>query len=183
MKPARPVYLALVLAVFCAGCSTASLPVLSPAYTPSRDGGFQYRVPAGWYDATADSQAVGHAVWLLRDDYGATIAVSDLHLDREAREFLKEGGMTRLAALSMTLAAAGNAYTIDRVPAISRINGKPSCEYQLVTSPGSDLLRVVLVDAGNRVYMVTALVPGGSRSAARDDVFAVEEAFLNTLRW
>jgi len=183
LRPISPVLIALVLTGLCAGCSTVSSPSLSSTYIHSRDGGFQYRIPAGWYDASADSQSTGHAVWLLRDDYGATIAVNDMHLDPEAHEILREEGISGLATLSMTLAAAGNAYAVDRPPEVSRVNGKPSCAYQLVTSPGNDLLRVVLVDAGSKVYMVTALAPGGSHNGAREDVFAVEEAFLNTLRW
>lgn len=182
-SPSRLVTVALLLAVFRVGCSTTSIPAFHAPYFQSRDGGFSYRIPAGWYDASADSQSTGHAVWLLRNDYGATIAVNELHVDSAARGVLRDGGITQLATLSMTLAAAGKAYVLGQAPQTSHVNGRVSCVYQLVTTPASDVLRVVLVDTGRKVYMVTALVPAETKVTARDDVFSVQEAFLNSVRW
>lgn len=182
-SPFCRVALAPLLAGFLLGCSTGSSPPFHAPYFTARDGGFSYRIPAGWYDASADSQSAGHAVWLLRDDYGATIAVNELYVDSAARSVLRDDGMSQLATLSMMLAAAGNPYTLEQAPQTSRINGKVSCTYQLTTSPGNDALRVVLVDTGRKVYMVTALVPGETMGAVRNHVFDVQEEFLNTVRW
>lgn len=167
------------------GCASTSYPtpVFHTPYFASRDSVFQYRLPAGWFDATADSQASGHAVWLLRNDYTASIAVTEVHLDPDAREDLRAGGIMHLATLSMALAAGGKPYVLQQSPEAIKINGRPSCIYQLMASPANDILRVVLMDAGERVYMTTALVSGETKRGVRSEVFAVEDAFLGSLRW
>ena len=171
---------------FLAGCSSLS-PVPSPTlHSPlltSGDGAFQYRLPDGWFDATADTQAAGHVVWLLRNDYEATIAVSELHLDARARDAIRSAGVMGLAQLSMAFAAGQASYTVTQQPGELRVNGRPSCVYALVTAPAHDTVRVVLVDTGIHVYMVTALVVGATKGDDPQRIFGDQDAFVASLRW
>jgi hypothetical protein len=175
-----------IAAGLCAGCSSSpsvtTLTLHSP-YFSSRDGNLQYRLPAGWFDATADSQAAGQVIWLLRNDYAATIAVSEIHLDAGARDAIRSDGVMHLAQLSMALASGGASYAITQQPEELRVNGNLSCVYALTTTPANDRLRVVLLDTGERVYMVTALVPEETKRGGQSEVFIVQDAFVGSLRW
>ncbi len=178
----------LVLAGLWAGCSgvpsvSVSTSLLQPSANLSRDGSFRYRVPVGWVDATADSQAAGHVVWLLRNDYGATIAVSEVHLDADARATMKTEGILQLARMSMVLAAGGTSYTVNQEPEQTQINGRSACMFAITTSASNDRLRGILVESGGRVYMITALVPGETQRGVQNDVFTVQDAFAAGIRW
>jgi len=167
------------------GCSTSpSIAVtLHPPYFTSRDRFLQYRLPAGWFDATADSQSSGQAIWLLRNDYTATIAVSEVHVDPDAREDLQNAGLTHLARLTMGLAAGGKAYVLEHPPEWMTVNNIRGCMYQISIPPANDILRIIVVEMGVRVYMVTALLSGEVKQGLREEIFAVQDAFLGGLRW
>jgi hypothetical protein len=165
----------------CAGSAPSTL--LRSPYLTARNGVLQYRCPVGWFDATADSQVTNQLVWLLRNDYGATIAVSELHMGGGAWEEVRSGGIMRLADLTMTLAAGGKPYLVERVPEPLSMNGWRGCTYELTTSSGGDVLRVALVDGGKSLYMVTALCTGDAQRGQREAMRSVQDAFLSSLRW
>lgn len=175
----------MLVATFCTGCSSSSTTsvILHPPYFTSRDGFLQYRLPAGWFDATADSQSTGQTIWLLRNDYSSTIAASEVHVDPDAREDLHVAGIMHLARLTMAMAAGGKPYILERPPESVMINGVQGCRYEMTTPSTNDVLRVIVVDTGTRIYMVTALLSGEAKHGLRDEVFPVQDAFLNSLRW
>jgi hypothetical protein len=186
MRQLFPAVLLLVLvAGFWTGCSSSSSATVAlqlPSFT-SRDGLVNYRIPVGWFNAIADSQSSGQTIWLLRNDYSATIAVSEVHVDYDAREDLQVAGIMHLAQLTMGLAAGGKPYVLQRQPEGVMIGGTPGCAYEIVIPQVNDVLRVIVVDTGVRVYMVTALVSGEAGHGLRDEVFAAQDAFLSGLTW
>jgi hypothetical protein len=119
----------------------------------------------------------------LRNDYSATIGVSEVHADADAREDLQVAGIMHLAQLTMALAAGGKPYVLQRMPEDITISGTRGCAYEIVTPPTNDVLRVIVVDKKGRLYMVTAVVSGEANHGVRSEVFAVQDAFLNNLRW
>ncbi len=186
LRPGTAVVLFLLLLGLAGGCARAPYSTTSTLTSRaflSRDGMLRYRLPAGWFDATADSQAVGHEVLLLRSDYAATIAVNEIRVDAQARRQLERGGLLQLAQLTMALAAGGTPVTLQQTPELFVLNGRQFCAYELVISGARDLLRVVLFDTGTKVYAVHALVPGEKARESAEDVFAVQQDFLNGLRW
>jgi hypothetical protein len=166
----------------CPGSSSTTVALYTP-YLTSHDGFIKYRIPAGWFDAAADSQSSGQTIWLLRDDYSATIAVSEVHIDADAREDLQMAGMMHLAQLTMALAAGGKPYVLQHPPEGVTIGGSRGVAYEIVIPAVNDVLRVIVVDTGVKLYMVTALVSGEATRGLRDEVFAAQDAFLSGLRW
>src|SRR5512140_303928 len=188
MVRARAVAFSIILVCIVAGlagCAGSTPPsaLLRSAYLTARDGLLQYRCPIGWFDATADSQAAGHLVWLLRNDYSATIAVQELHMGPGAWEEIRTGGIMHLADVTMALAAGGKPYLVERRPEPLSMNGWRGCTYELTTSSGGDILRVTLVDGGKSLYMVTALGSGDTQRGQRDALRSAQDAFLSSLRW
>lgn len=179
-----PLLLALLGAgLFYSGCGApppAPLP-LSASYNISRDGYLHYRLPIGWFDVTADSQAHGNAVWLLRSDYAATITVNEIRIDEDARNEIGRQGLGQLARLTMFLTTHDKGALLQRPPEEFELYGHPCCSYELVMPSNGDILRTVLYDVGGKVYAVAALRTGGAKDAS--DVAAVQMSFLEGLRW
>ena len=186
LRPGATVGLFLLLLGMACGCSRppySSTSTTTSRVFVSRDGMLHYRLPIGWFDATADSQAVGHEVLLLRSDYAATIAVNEIRVDAQARRQLERGGLLQLAQLTMGLAGGGTPVVLQQSPELFVLNGRQFCAYELIISGARDVLRVVLFDTGTKVYAVHALVPGDKARNTADDVFAVQQDFLDGLRW
>jgi len=167
----------------CGGPSEVSRIPMQSAYHASRDGDLQYRLPLGWFDATADSQATQHAVWALRNDYGASITVEEIHLDASARRELGEKKLLQLAQLTMPLLANDRSAAVQEAPVLFSVRGREYCAFELVTFPSDDTLRVVLFDTGRRTYTVTFYTKGGGDTTGGKELRSVQEGFLRSLRW
>lgn len=165
------------------GCGThpPSPPPFSASFGIARDGYLHYRLPVGWFDVTADSQAHGNAIWLLRSDYAATITVNEIRIDANAREEIARQGLVQLARLTMSLSSQGKGALLQRPPEEFTLRGHPCCSYQMVMPSTGDILRTILLDAGDKVYAVVALRTGGKSDEA--DIAAVQMGFLEGLRW
>jgi len=176
--------LALLLAALLgAGCGAPppSPPRLSAAYGIARDGYLHYRLPIGWYDVTTDSQAHGNAVWLLRSDYAATITVNEIRVDASARDEITRLGLIPLARLTMFLSTQDKGALLQRPPEEFTLRGCPCCSYELAIPSSGDILRTIILDAGEKVYAVAALRTGGMNGEA--EVAAVQMEFVEGLRW
>jgi len=165
--------------LFLAGCAGAPETVRPPATSVSRDGVLHYQLPEGWFDATSDAQAAGHAVWLLSNDYAMSITVDEVRLDRRARADIGEDDLLRLSELVMSLVAADRSAQVTTRPAVRELNDADYCTFSLVTESGEKLL-VAVMDTGERAYTVTFFCTSEDRAPG---LIPVEEAFLGALRW
>lgn len=177
-------FAAIVMALLSGCASTSRIPteILQPSYGISRDGHLRYRVPVGWFDATADSQAVGHSVWLMRSDYGATIAVDEVSLDAAARDAVRAGGLLELASLVVSLSAGDRGAVLIAPPVETTLESRTVCQYTMMVSETRDTLRVTLVDTGTRTYAVTAL-RSEKRGGPDIPLPMVADRFVGALRW
>ncbi len=154
---------------------------LSASYNISRDGYLHYRIPIGWYDVTADSQSHGNAIWLLRNDYAATITVNEIRIDESARGEIAQQGLSTLARLTMFLSSQDKGALLQKPPEDFMLNDRRCCSYELVMPKNGDILRTVLYDVGGKVYAVAALRTGGAKDAS--ELMDVQMSFLEGLRW
>lgn len=184
-RPSRELSVVMLLVSLFSGCASTSRispAVLNTPYCVSRDGGLQYRLPVGWFDASADSQAIGHAIWLMRADYGATIVVDEVSLDHGAREEIAGEKLLQLAQLLISLTAGDRGAVLIEAPALAPLNGTMTCRYALLASEGRDTLQVTLLDTGTRVYTLTALRSKQERGQGAS-LAVVMERFIAALRW
>lgn len=173
----------LLAALLWPGCGA---PPLSPSrltasYAIARDGYLHYRVPVGWFDVTADSQAHGNAIWLLRSDYAATITVNEIKIDASARREIARSGLSTLARLTMFLPTRDKGALLQRPPQEFEMQGRRCCSYELLLPSNGDLLRTILLDVGEKVYAVAALRGSGVKDGT--DVEAVQMSFVEGLKW
>jgi hypothetical protein len=173
----------LFLAVVLASCA-ASVPYstdypLTPAIFHSRDSAFSGRIPAGWFSSTEDTLAPALTAWLIKEDYGATLTIRELHLDRLSETRVKGDGLTLLANLN----AAFEGHTGKMREAKEyAIEGKKFCGYEFGASeaPG----RAVVFIAGKKYYSCTAQRVKGTWSKADYNLlFSTQESLLRSLTW
>jgi len=177
------VALALASLTGCSGSPEAARESSARAVHRSRDGRLQYVTPPGWFDATADSQAAGHAVWIIRNDYGATLTIDEVRLDAAAVAMVGTGGLEPLAQLLMTLPSGDRPVRTVGAPETVERDGKAYCEYAVEVYETGDLLRVVLFRAGERVYSSTLVVPAAVRERGTEQLAEAQAAFLGSVSW
>ncbi len=166
----------------CAPTRQATGPAPSSAYVVARNGGFSYRVPRGWFDASADSQARGHAALLVRNDYRATIAVDEVHLDAAAHSELRDGGLVPVARLLVSLSSWDGDAILTVPPHLITLADREACRYTLASGSGEDAIEVTLVESGERLFTVRVLV-SGTGEGRETSLRAAEKEFLETVRW
>lgn len=169
-----------LLFVSCASAPYAVDHPLAAEYHSSSDNVLQYRIPIGWFDARGEDSPSHAVIWLVRNDYAATISVTEVALDARAASGVRDNDLMRLAELTMLLTATEQNGVVRTSPRAFTLRGREFCAYEVASGEG-DTSRVVLLRAGSRWYEMTALVS----SAARDsrDVFSVQQSLLNALRW
>jgi len=174
---------ALWLAAGCASGPYSAEVSLSEEAVHSPRIPFSYRVPEGWFDTSSGQDSTRSLVWLVRRDYGATIAVREIVLDPEARRQLSGDRERMIAELSLGL-AAGNPSTLVLTPleAVSVPRGDGYAFEQANTATG-DTTRVVVFGTDGRVFEVQALLVGGQRGVLRESVFSAQRRFVEGLRW
>ena len=121
-------------------------------------------------------------VWLVRNDYRATIAINEMHLDAEANRAVGEEGLIALAGLSLALSAKENSATVTKPPEVLSINNADCCAYELAAASG-DRIRVVLVKTGVNVYEAVAFIEGEGNGGTPAGVFSAQQGVLETLQW
>jgi len=180
------VVLLLALVSIFPGCSTAptsrETSTIPLSYATSRNGLLYYRLPDGWFDATTDAKSAGSVVWLMRDDYAASIVIDEIMLDAPAREAVRHEGLLRLAQLTMSLSSKNGDAVVVAPPDIVTINARNVCVYEMVTA-SKDRERVILVDADEHVYEVRALAEGTQQDVSAEDIFSVQQDLVKSLRW
>jgi hypothetical protein len=171
---------------FLAGCASgpysADIPLSEETHRSSRVP-FSYRVPEGWFDTSPGEDSTRNLVWLVRHDYGATMAVREIVLDPEARRQLAGDGERLIAELSLGL-AAGSASTlvISPLEQVSVPRGKGYAFEQVNTATG-DTARVVVFATDERAFEIQALLVGGGNGVARASVFSAQQRFVEGFRW
>lgn len=168
------------------GCSTTP-PLTSvssrPAVFTSRDGVLHYRLPAGWFDATADSLANEHVVWLLRYDYAVSLTVDEIHLDAQARRQLGNENLQQLARLTLPLVAGDKAAVVHHAPELFSVDGREFCSFELVMPGSGKRLRRVLFDTGAKSYDISIVYEEKEKGGNAYDVGALQDGFVKSLRW
>jgi hypothetical protein len=136
----------------------------------------------GWFDATADSQSAGHAVLIIRNDYGATIAVDEVHLDAAARDHLRQGSLLEAAQVLMSLSTWDRGTVLVQGPRLLTLAGKEVCRYAMAATVARDRIEVTLFDTGGKIYSVNVLLSGKAEN--REGIFdQLQDDFVGSLRW
>ncbi|HTY57289.1 MAG TPA: hypothetical protein VMF59_00670 [Bacteroidota bacterium] len=155
----------------------------SEVYAVSRDGTIRYRLPAGWFDAAADTLAADRTVWLVRDDYAGSLTVRQVHLRAVDAGDLGGEGLLQVAKLTAALESSTKPGIIAREPDRADVGGREAVSYDLEYRGSGDRTRTVLLASAGRIYAVTALVNGTAPPGAGKEIFALLGSFIAALRF
>ncbi|HMD14915.1 MAG TPA: hypothetical protein VKI62_09835, partial [Bacteroidota bacterium] len=88
----------LLILASCAGSIpyTSHYP-LSSDFFHSHDGMLTGKVPQGWFESTDDSIVSSLTVWLIREDFSATLLIKELSLDQRTEQQVRQSGLKLLA--------------------------------------------------------------------------------------
>lgn len=181
MRWVLPLFIGALLPA-CVPPPPAAAPAAPVPYAVSRDGTIRYRLPAGWFDAAADSVAADRAVWLVRDDYAGSLTVRQVHVRALERGDLGGEGLLQVAKLTAALETSSKPGIVTREPGRTDIGGREAVTYDLEYNGSGDMTRTVVLASDGRIYAVTALVNGTARQEAGKEILAALQTFLEALR-
>jgi hypothetical protein len=146
----------------------------------------QIKVPKGWFATTDESNAPNLLVWLVREDYGATMAISEIKADADTRRQLERKGLGALAEISFALKserAKGKAEMLVK-PKEFKVDGRKFCSYEYSTDGRKTIIRVVVFDTGKHLYDF-AVVPAEKEGGKTDpkNLFVIQQSVLRSLQW
>jgi len=146
----------------------------------------QIRVPKGWFATTDESNAPNLLVWLVREDYGATMAISEIKADVNTRRQLERRGLEALAEVSFALKserAKGKAELVAE-PKEFKVGDRKFCSYEYTTDKRKTTIRVVVFDTGKHFYDF-AIVPSEKEGVKVNpkSLFIIQQSVVNSLQW
>jgi len=154
----------------------------------STNGEVTLNIPQGWF-ATSDEKSAPHLlIWLISNDYNATITLTEMKASPEVHARLKENGLTALAMVSLDLrkAKATGMFEIVSPPQQFAANGHTFCGYEYTTDNRKTINRIIVFDTGKRYYEL-ALVPlpkeGVDKKLDAKGLFIIQQSVLSTLKW
>jgi hypothetical protein len=183
---ALPSCLSLLASLFIVACAStphAFESRFTQEFFSSRDGKLRYRAPIGWLDATHDAPSSNSLIWLVRSDYAATLGVREVVIDAETRREVNRTDLGRVAELTLALASGEKGLTIVMQPVVSTLRGTKVCTYEYATGHPGDLVRIVLVDAGDEVYEVSMLMTSRVDEKRIPEAASLQEAFVQNVLW
>jgi len=185
----RAVQFIILLALLWPGCARVPYDSdypMTDEVVKSLNNDLQIRVPKGWFATTDESSAPNLLIWLVREDYGATMGVTEIHADVNTRRKLEREGLEALAGISFALKAErakGKAEIVTK-PKEFKLNGRHFCSYEYSTDGGKTLVRVVVFSTGRHFYDFAA-IPAEKKGVKVDprNLFIIQQSVLNSLRW
>lgn len=177
------ILISALLSLQCATISPPPLRTLTGTLATSPDGLLRYRIPLGWFDVSADSQATGHRIWLVSDDLGATIAVDEVHIDAGIRTRLNQGLLREVARLLLTLRAGREGLVELSSPEWTALNGKKVCVYRLGKPSTRETHRIALLDTGRKLYMTTLVMTEREGRTRQEKLLDAQDQFVESLQW
>lgn len=155
--------------------SREKLPLLS-----TRDGTLRYILPRSWIDASNELQSRNDLVWLLQEDYSASITVGMLVMSGDAAGALHSERLLRATSISLQLSVENDSTRVLDYPRRVVLGGRETMVYRFRSVAG-DNVRVIIVDTGSRLLEVAMLVKheaGDVPGHAAD-----QDRLVESLRW
>jgi hypothetical protein len=174
----------ILLACIVASC-ISSLPYstdypLTEETFHSRDRIFDGRIPQGWFCSSEDSLAPALIVWLLKEDYSASINIQELRLDQLTAKRVEKEGIKLLAELSLATRQDSVKEKFTDSLKEFKIRGKEFCSYEI--KENGNRTRVVVFSAKGKFYECVALTLKGTWQLQEiSRLFTIQQSILASL--
>jgi hypothetical protein len=157
---------------------------MSSEYVASEDGNISVLLPDGWVQTSDPAEAPSILLWLVQDDYNASLSFTELRMDPALYETLKRDGLEAVARVSLSLkqrGASGELHLVQK-PEMFRIGGRMHVAYEYRSAAAEAIIRVVVFDTGSR-FMECVIFPASHTitPAANRRLFEVQQSVLASM--
>ncbi|MCZ7557698.1 MAG: hypothetical protein M5R41_14970 [Bacteroidia bacterium] len=162
----------------------AALAEMSRDYLAARDGSIGVLRPEGWLLTSDEAEAPSIVLWLVNEEYSASLTFVHMQMDPALYETLRKDGIEAVAKVSLGLKqrSADDVVHVVQPVELFRIAGKICAAYEYRTGTAEALIRVVVFDTGSRFMECTmfpasnTITPAGNRK-----LFEVQQSVLASL--
>lgn len=185
MKAKLKLFLSAIIVFFisCAGPSSlyeVDYPLL-PDLTESKTTDLKVNIPKGWFSAE-DNQKEIIDLWLIRDDYNASISFITINPDEEIIKSSAKFSLKKIeeySRLNNKIAHQNNFVDLLKNE-VFELNGNEFRAYQF--SGSGNLYRVVVFKYKDKFYESTAAVKPGQPNTEIKKVFSTQNSVLNSIK-
>jgi hypothetical protein len=124
------------------------------------DGTLRVLRPEGWTRTSDPKHAPSILLWLVREDYSASLSFSHIKMDPALYQTLKREDIAAVAKVSLSLKERSAEDSVSVVQPVERfkVGGRICAAYEYRIAAAEPVIRVVVFDTGSR-FMECALYP------------------------
>jgi len=141
--------------------------------------------PKGWQETVDNRNAPGIALWLVKEDYSASLSFNPMKMDPALYKALQKDGLSAVAKVSMSLKKNNARDTVTILQPLEpfQLNKRNFMAYEYTADGGKTVVRVVVFDTGKQFYECILLPATESLSqAGHRSLFETQQAVLKTVR-
>jgi hypothetical protein len=154
-----------------------------PLETAAKD--LRVLCPRGWKETVDQKNAPNIVLWLVRDDYQASISFAPMQMNPALYKTLKKDGIMAVAkvSLSMHKDQARDSVVVLRPPERFRLDARECVAYEYTVDKGATVIRIVIFDTG-RQFMECALLPATPAIPPDENrrLFETQQSVLASMR-
>lgn len=199
MKPLFPFLLLTILLAACSGGGETAVPrgeaefakyrygataALTQDVVSTADGSLRVLRPEGWIRTSDPKNAPSILLWLVREDYSASLSFSQIKMDPVLYQTLKNEDISAVAKVSLSLKERSAEDSVTVVQQVERfkVGGRICAAYEYRIAAAEPVIRVVVFNTGSR-FMECALYPAAVTvtPAENRQLFEVQQSVLASM--
>jgi hypothetical protein len=154
---------------------------MSGEYASSKSGNIKVKIPKGWF-AAEDNEYNSTDLWLIKNDYSATLNLIPLIIDERSFDPQIENKLLSATQFSIAFNRAKNEKNFNLSGEIEqiKINGKDFVSYKYLNNSGK-LIRVVVFKYHDKYYEFTAIPAKSQSDSSLEDLYYTQDLILSTM--
>lgn len=162
----------------------AAVGELTREYVSTADGSLRVLRPEGWVRTSDPKNAPSILLWLVREDYSASLSFSPIKMDPGLYQTLRNENLTAVAKVSLSLKErnAEDSVTIIQPVELFKVGGRICAAYEYRIAAAEPVIRVVVFDTGSR-FMECVLYPASVSVTPAENrrLFELQQSVLASL--
>jgi hypothetical protein len=148
------------------------------------DGRLRVLRPDGWMRTADPKNAPSILLWLVREDYSASISFAPINMDPSLYETLRKEGIDAVAKVSLRLKDrhAEDSITVVQPIELFKVGGRVCAAYEYRIASAAPVIRVVVFDTGSR-FLECVLFPASVEVTPAENrrLFEVQQTVLASI--
>ena len=157
---------------------------LTRDYVSSQDGRLRVLRPEGWRKTSDPKNAPSILLWLVREDYAASISFTPLQMDPALYETLRKEGMASVAKVSLSLKErnAEDSIAVVQPVELFKVGDRICAGYEYRAGSAEPVIRVVVFDSGSG-FMECVMYPASVSVTPAENrrLFEVQQSVLASM--